>query len=294
MFRQKFSTSSALFGSGVAIELEDLFRRYGSDVLAYGSELTVLTFQDSDDIGHTFYKNQNTIFKDGSIGAMRKATIAVCNLRSRFVSMDTLTDNTNVVSKVVVEVESLRRGLDGYTIYNVSFGDCLSSNGKYKLDPSFYPFANGYIGITKRNPVIRWNEHISSVNSGGGFYFHNAWRSLISVEPSVVPTFKIMSRVQTLEEAYELEEKLVERYTLNPMGLNAIPGGLAGLRMMHLLKDSITSLEDREVALLDLENGRSAMAPHYRKGHIRNLSSKCRSKTTWVSPCWVGMNRVAA
>lgn len=61
MFRQKFSTSSALFGSAAAIELEDLFRRYGSDVLAYGSELTVLTFQDSDDIGHTFYKNQKPV-----------------------------------------------------------------------------------------------------------------------------------------------------------------------------------------------------------------------------------------
>ncbi|MES9981682.1 MAG: hypothetical protein ABW107_23470, partial [Candidatus Thiodiazotropha sp. 6PLUC5] len=53
------------------------------------------------------------------------------------------------------------------------------------------------------------------------------------------------------EEAMDVEEKMVERSTLYPKGLNKIPGGFAGTKFLHkmgyLNKDRAT-VDDRDYA----------------------------------------------
>lgn len=177
-----------------------------------------------------------------------------------------------------------------YYLYQVHFGSWLLHNNN-RVDPSFDAFARGYIGITSRDPLVRLREHMRNVAAGRGYYFHNSWRGLLGCFPSARPTFSLLDFDHTLDGVYEQEERLVAAHSLAPTGLNAIPGGRAGLAMLHLLRKDgrLPSLVDRDAALRDLECGRSPIAAHFRKGHIRNLPAGCAKRTTWVSSSWVNM-----
>lgn len=55
----------------------------------------------------------------------------------------------------------------------------------------------------------------------------------------------------TFDEAMQVEERLVER-TLHPAGLNMIPGGYAGLRLLHklgFLRRAKATVEERDFAV---------------------------------------------
>lgn len=181
-----------------------------------------------------------------------------------------------------------------YHLYNITFGS--SASAFMDLDESFRPFSKGYVGVTSRRPNQRFSEHIRDMESGKGYTLHSCWRSLRNLVPQLTPAFSLLGRAATLDEIYDLEERYVEKYTLAPAGLNAIPGGKAGLRLMHLLQKNrrLPTLEEREAALVDLEEGRSKAATHYRRGHIRKLPARCESSATWVSPCWVNAGLAAA
>lgn len=105
-----------------------------------------------------------------------------------------------------------------------------------------------------------------------------------------LPDFYIAHKTATQDDIYTSEELLVEKLSLTPKGLNVIPGGMAGIRMLHqlrLLRGNQTSPDDRDAALGDLESG--ARKTHFRTGHIRKLPT---SKITWVRPCWVNLPKV--
>lgn len=175
-----------------------------------------------------------------------------------------------------------------YTLYRVSFGTSISNISI--LDSTFSAFGSGYIGITKRSPLQRFREHMRDMRSGNGYLFHTSWRALKKLLPEVTPQFTLCYREETLDAIYEHEEAAVARYTLAPKGLNAIPGGKAGLRMLHMLRDGrpIPTPGERDAILRQMADGRGqgAKTTHYRSGHVRKLAD---GKKTWVSPCWINL-----
>lgn len=195
--------------------------------------------------------------------------------------------NTGVSALVVsVPLTLLAEKPRKYFIYRISFKDCKGS----VIDNS-NPLRAGYLGITKRNPFTRFKEHQSAARNGEGHLLHKTWRGLIRAGANGTVAFDIMDHYKTIDEAYGAEERLVDDMTLAPKGLNAIPGGMKGIRMMHQLRllngTHQVSVADRDAALVRLENqhhDRNSPCAHYRTGHFRNLPS---GKMTWVSPCWV-------
>lgn len=160
------------------------------------------------------------------------------------------------------------------------------------------PLAAGYIGITKRNPFTRLKEHQQSALNGAGYQLHRAWRNLIDSGEKFSVVFQFSGSRKTLAEIYDAEESFVGDLTLTPKGLNAIPGGMAGIRMLHQLRllDGVhqVTVEQRDEALVKLE--REARRPgspcaHYRSGHLRRLPT---GRLIWVSACWVNPERAVA
>lgn len=156
------------------------------------------------------------------------------------------------------------------------------------LDETFSAFTSGYVGITKRSPIQRFREHMRDVVTGKGYLFHSSWRALLKAVPGVVPSFKIMERADTLDAIYDLEEYYVDKYTLAPKGLNAIPGGKAGFKFLGLSvkKGNLPNPDERDRICEKFTISSERKCTHYRIGHVRNLPS---GKKTWISPCWVNM-----
>lgn len=176
-----------------------------------------------------------------------------------------------------------------YTLYNVRFRVYLD---EWDYESSA-PLRAGYYGITKRDPFERLAEHSAKVKKGEGHILHKTWRSLIDRELSHAVVFQVADNRQTLDEIYDSEERVVDECTLAPKGLNAIPGGYAGIKFLHnlgMMGRNEVDVASRDCALCSLES--SKRAAHYRRGHIRNLQS---GKSTWVSPHWVNLgNEVVA
>ena len=162
-------------------------------------------------------------------------------------------------------------------------------------DESFQQLRNGYIGITKRSPVVRFKEHLTKAQKGTGSILHNAWSGLMRIQIPFHPVFRVFDmRPKTLEEVYAREELLVARHSLAPKGLNAIPGGMAGIKMMHELRllnsANPVSIEQRDRVLAEYMARSTAghsKAAHFRSGHVRRLSDE---RTTWVRSCWVNLD----
>lgn len=178
-----------------------------------------------------------------------------------------------------------------YFVYRLSFQGEVDG----QID-NISSFQSGYIGITKRNPFIRFKEHQRLSRDGEGHLLHKAWNGLIKSRQARTLNFTIADHFKTLDEAYGAEERLVETFTLNPKGLNVIPGGHSGIRMLHKLKllncgSKQVSVADRDEALVRLEqrHDRNSPCAHYRSGHFRKLPA---GKLTWVSPCFVNPSTI--
>lgn len=84
-----------------------------------------------------------------------------------------------------------------------------------------------------------------------------------------------------------MEDLAVQKETLTPVGLNAIPGGEAGIKMLHelaLLKGRKVGIDERDAAVERLQQ--ESPCAHYRRGHMRKLPT---DKLTFVKPCWVNV-----
>ena len=130
-----------------------------------------------------------------------------------------------------------------------------------------------YIGITKQGWQRRFNQHLSNARRGSPLLFHRALRDYYV--GCKLAQHIVLDVCLTEKEAMDAEEKFVSggkfemedawAYTnagdtwyfgtLYPKGLNMIPGGYAGLKMLHklgALKDhQPVDVDRREQMLLE-------------------------------------------
>jgi hypothetical protein len=188
-----------------------------------------------------------------------------------------------------------RELLKEYSIYHIRFK--VDSDDKRFTKDSVKPLQHGYIGITKRDILTRMREHGYKAETNTGSLLHSVWYQLVHQGIPMHPVIQISGSADSLGKIYALEEEAVAKYTLAPMGLNAIPGGMAGIRMMHqlrLLTSTRVGIKERDEAIERLQRGgfeHGSPCAHYRKGHYRKLPGE---RLTWVSPCWVNLKEVAA
>ncbi len=177
-----------------------------------------------------------------------------------------------------------------YSLYHVRF--CISEEETRLSEKDCEPLLSGYFGITKRNYMTRFSEHYEKARNNTGYLFHSIWHNLLREKIVMYTAVQICGTADSLKKIYELEEELVGELTLTPKGLNAIPGGMAGIRMMHelrLLNSTRVGIEERDNALVALQqkaHGHGSPCAHYRRGHMRKLES---GRLTYIKPCWVNL-----
>lgn len=108
-----------------------------------------------------------------------------------------------------------------------------------------------YVGITGRNWLLRFSEHIGEMHRGSRKKFHSAWRESLGLQN--VLFISILKEVNlSFEDAMNWEEKYVDKISYGPQGLNMIPGGYKGLQYLHKLRvinHTNITLEERDAAL---------------------------------------------
>ena len=177
-----------------------------------------------------------------------------------------------------------------YVVYHIRFS--VDKQETRLTERECEPLFRGYIGITKRGYITRFREHQDKAVSNTGYLLHSVWHSLLKEKIKMNPVIQIGSTAETLKEIYALEEEAVETMTLTPKGLNAIPGGMAGIRMMHelrLLNSTKVGVDERDAALIALQqkaHAHGSPCAHYRRGHMRKLDT---GRLTYVKPCWVNL-----
>lgn len=107
-----------------------------------------------------------------------------------------------------------------------------------------------YAGVTSRNWLIRFHEHLKDSIKGSQGLFHKAWKDSLDQQDSLAPQKMVyLSELLMLnvskDEAMDWEERFVDNHTLTPKGLNMIPGGYKGMKYLHKLR--LTDREDISV-----------------------------------------------
>jgi hypothetical protein len=149
---------------------------------------------------------------------------------------------------------------------NVENGYMIYEHNLSAMDNADSHFESvSYIGLTSRNWQIRYKEHQRDALTGSELLFHTSLAAVINRDSVVqrgMGPFEIvrtgaclLSELQYInlsyEEAMEYEERMVERSTLYPKGLNMIPGGFAGTKFLHnlgYLKKDRATIDDRDFA----------------------------------------------
>jgi hypothetical protein len=186
----------------------------------------------------------------------------------------------------VFDIEPVKK----YVVYHIRFS--VDQEEKRLTQKDCDPLFHGYIGITKRGYITRFSEHEEKAISNTGYLLHSVWHSLLKEGIDMSPVIQLAGTADNLKDIYDLEEEAVEKHTLTPKGLNAIPGGMAGIRMMHelrLLNSTRVGVEERDNALVALQqkaHSHGSPCAHYRRGHMRKLES---GRLTYIKPCWVNL-----
>lgn len=108
-----------------------------------------------------------------------------------------------------------------------------------------------YVGITRRNWLLRLSEHLGEMHRGSRKNFHAMWRDSLGLN-DVVFSSTLRQVNLSFEQAMNWEEEAVKRIAYGPCGLNMIPGGFAGLKYLHklgIISRTSISLEEREKAI---------------------------------------------
>lgn len=111
-----------------------------------------------------------------------------------------------------------------------------------------------YAGITGRNWLLRFNEHLSEMNRGSNVRFKTALRESLGMDNILIHS-SLEEVNLTYEEAMNWEEKYVDDTHDNGFNcLNTISGGFKGLRELHkhrIIKSMDISLEERDCAIAE-------------------------------------------
>jgi hypothetical protein len=108
-----------------------------------------------------------------------------------------------------------------------------------------------YVGITGRNWIQRFSEHMKETKRECRYRFHKAIRDALNME-NVLFNSWLEDINMTYEEAMNWEEIEVDKIASDWNGLNMIPGGFKGLKELHkhrLIKSLHISLEERDNAI---------------------------------------------
>jgi hypothetical protein len=169
---------------------------------------------------------------------------------------------TYVISRRVVSVplqcvlKHWGNAESGYMIYEHNISAMDHAIPQFK--------AISYIGLTSRNWQTRYKEHQRDALTGSELLFHTSLAAIINkdgINQIGMGPFEIVrsgtcliSELQyvnlTYEEAMQIEERMVEN-TLHPLGLNMIPGGFAGMKLLHELRylpRARATVDDRDFA----------------------------------------------
>jgi hypothetical protein len=157
------------------------------------------------------------------------------------------------------------------------------------ISPSSYSddFTLNYIGLTKQGWKKRFSQHMNNARSGSPLLFHRALRDYYV--GSRLAAHRVLSICETEKKAMDNEELLVQGGnredfhdpdafqkmdkwhfgTLYPKGLNMIPGGYAGLKVLHkmgaLKDDQPLDIDQRDKILI------SCLEHEERKGRSNPL-----------------------
>ena len=108
-----------------------------------------------------------------------------------------------------------------------------------------------YVGITSRNWLLRLDEHVREMWQGNRRLFYTAWRERYGM--SDVHFASTLSDVNlSFEDAMNWEEVHVDKFASDQYGLNMIPGGFKGLRLLHehrIIGRLDITLEERDKAI---------------------------------------------
>jgi hypothetical protein len=108
-----------------------------------------------------------------------------------------------------------------------------------------------YVGITGRDWLLRFSEHMGEMRRGSRKRFHNMWRESIGMN-DVCFVSSLLNVNLSYEDAMNWEEEHVEKYAYGPHGMNMISGGFKGLRELHKMRitDRVDiTLEERDRAI---------------------------------------------
>jgi len=174
-----------------------------------------------------------------------------------------------------------------YWVYRIRF--ILKDNEQNIFEDSIIEqFYNGYIGVSSRHALARLHEHVGNYKEAKRKLLYLNWADLEKNKLDHIVIFEILDRVETEEQMYLLEEKLIEQEnTLAPNGFNMIPGGKSG---EQVLKENSIECTDREnkddlaSRLLDASRKR-----HYVRQHIMKLPPNRKKKWTMRRGHWRGL-----
>lgn len=114
-----------------------------------------------------------------------------------------------------------------------------------------------YVGLTKKPWYERFSQHLAAANSGSPYFFHKA----LLKHRNIPMMHKVFVGDLDYECAMKLEEELVEKLSLYPLGLNMIPGGAAGLKYLQKMGFNFRNEVERDsiieqIIKKDVHNGR--------------------------------------
>lgn len=109
-----------------------------------------------------------------------------------------------------------------------------------------------YFGITGRNWLQRFDEHMREVRKGSKRRFHQAWKNNFGIKNALYSS-TLMHVNLTKDEAYNWEEGMIDKHetVTGEHGLNMIPGGYKGIRELYkckIINNMNISPEERDEA----------------------------------------------
>lgn len=109
-----------------------------------------------------------------------------------------------------------------------------------------------YIGVSKRNWLVRMSEHFREIQHGSNKTFHRTWREYIGRRDVMLSSELIVGN-HTFNQIMDWEEEQVDIAKARGKSLNMIPGGFKGIKFLHehrlLGSSGNVTVEDRERAI---------------------------------------------